>query len=166
MQMVKNVLLSHEKTVSRKMQELFLTWVIEERLSKQRILEIYLNVVEFGPGIYGVADAADHYFGKQVEELTSLEAAFLATLLPRPVERHKMWCRGELTPKHEKYVHQVHHRMLAKSRITQEEFDRGELEGIVFSRSGWTSEASCIADGKRMGSGTHTQVALSGLLSG
>lgn len=166
MQMVKNVLLTHEKTISRKMQEIFLTWVIEKKLSKQRILEIYLNVVEFGPGIYGISDAADHYFGKQVDELTSLEAAFLATLLPRPVERHEMWCRGELTDKHDKYIHRVHRRMLAKNRITQEEFDRGEAEGITFSRFGWTSEASCIADGKRVSSGSHIQAALSGLLSG
>jgi len=164
MQMVKNVLLTHEKTISRKMQELFLTWVIEKRLSKTRILEIYLNVVEFGPGIYGVEHAADHYFGKSVNQLTSLEAAFLATLLPRPVERHAMWCRGQLTPKHENRIHRVHRRMLSKSRITQAEFDEGEAQGITFSRAGWVSEEDCLADGKRVNSGDHTQGALSGLL--
>lgn len=166
MQMVKNVLLSHEKTISRKMQEMFLTWVVEKRLSKQRILEIYLNVVEFGPGIYGIFDAADHYFGKPVEELTSLEAVFLATLLPKPVDRHEMWCRGAVTPKHDKYVHQVHRRMLSRGVITQAEFDAAEEDGIVFSRTGWTSEAACLAHGKEVSSGSHTQVALSGLLSG
>ena len=99
MQMVKNVLLTQEKTVSRKLQELFLTWVVEKQLGKQRIMEIYLNVVEFGPGIYGIGDAADHYFGKAPDELTSLEAAFMASLLPRPVKRHEMWCQHLLLPK-------------------------------------------------------------------
>jgi hypothetical protein len=166
MQMVKNVLLTQEKTVSRKLQELFLTWVVEEKLGKQRIMEIYLNVVEFGPGIYGVGDAADHYFGKTPLELTSLESAFLATLLPRPVERHEMWCRGELTEKHAKYIHRVHRRMLATHRITQAEFDGAEAEGFVFSRRGWAGEAACLAEGRRVAEGTHTQGALSGLLLG
>ena len=69
MQMVKNVLLSHERTLSRKLQELFLTWYVEQSLSKQRIMEIYLNVIEFGPGIYGVTRGASHYFGKTPAEL-------------------------------------------------------------------------------------------------
>jgi hypothetical protein len=166
MQMVKNVLLTQEKTVSRKVQELFLTWVVERQLSKQRIMEIYLNVVEFGPGIYGVGDAADHYFGKTPLELTSLESAFLATLLPRPVERHEMWCRGELTEKHAKYIHRVHRRMLNAHRITQVEFDAAEAAEFVFSRRGWPGEAACLADGRRVTGGTYTQGALSGLLFG
>jgi len=165
MQMVKNTLLTHEKTVSRKLQELFLTWAVEKVLSKQRILEIYLNIVEYGPGIYGISHAADHYFGKPASELSSLEAVFLATLLPRPVERHAMWCRNRLTPKHDSYIRKVHARMLRKSgHVTQEEFDQSEIDGIVFSRTGFSSEKECLADGARMKSGTHTQGALSGLL--
>ena len=166
MQAVKNVLLTHERTLSRKLQELFLTWVVEKRLSKTRILEIYLNVVEFGPGIYGIAHAADHYFGKSPDELTSLEAAFMATLLPRPVERHEMWCRGALTAKHEKYVRRVHSRMLSKGRITREEYDEGEAAGVVFSRGDWAGEGACLADGRREAEGRHTQGAMSGLLDG
>jgi len=166
MQMVKNVLLTQEKTVSRKLQELFLTWVVEEQLSKQRIMEVYLNVVEFGPGIYGIGDAADHYFGKTPLELTSLESAFLATLLPRPVERHEMWCRGELTERHAKRIHVVHRRMLKTGRIGQTEFDAALAIPFEFSRRGWPGEAACIADGRRVEKGTHTQGALSGLLLG
>lgn len=166
MQMVKNVLLTHEKTVSRKLQEMFLTWVVERRLGKERIMELYLNVVEFGPGVYGVTDAADHYFGKYPFELSSLEAAFLATLLPKPVERHEMWCRGELTERHAKYVHRVHRRMLAKGRISQEEFDVAEETPFMFSRLGWPGEDACLAQGRRAAEGTHTQGALSGLTLG
>lgn len=166
MQMVKNVLLSQEKTLSRKLQELFLTWAVEKKLGKQRIMEIYLNVVEFGPGIYGVGDAADHYFGKTPLELTSLESAFLATLLPRPVERHEMWCRGEVSPKHDRYVRTVHRRMLATHRITRAEFDAGESAPLVFSRRGWPGERACLEAGREVKEGVHTQGAISGLLLG
>lgn len=165
MQMVKNVLLSHQKTVSRKVQELFLTWVIERQLSKDRIMELYLNAVEFGPGIYGIGHAAQHYFGKQVSELTSLESAFLATLLPRPVERHEMWCRGAVTEKHALYVHKVHLRMLARHVMTKEEFDEAELLGLVFDRAQWQDEESCLTEGWAVRSGHHVQEAVTGLLS-
>jgi hypothetical protein len=163
MQMVKNVLLSHERTISRKLQEMFLTWVVERTLSKKRILELYLNVVEFGPGIYGVMDACDHYFNKHPRDVTSKEAAFLATLLPRPIQRHGMWCRGQLTPNHQKYVDKIHKRMLAFERISQEMYDYGESQPILFSRMGWTDEKSCLEYDKTFDQG-HVQEALSGLL--
>ncbi len=67
MQMVKNVLLYREKTLARKLQELFLTWHVENTLTKDRIIEIYLNVIEYGPGLYGIGPAAQHYFGKAAE---------------------------------------------------------------------------------------------------
>ena len=67
MQMVKNVLLYREKTLARKLQELFLTWHVENTLDKDRIFEIYLNVIEFGPSLYGIGPAAHHYFGKPRE---------------------------------------------------------------------------------------------------
>jgi len=164
MQMVKNVLLTHEKTISRKAQEMFLTWVVETHLTKQRIIEIYLNVVEFGPGIFGIAHAADHYFGKSVDQLTSLESAFMATLLPRPLGRHAMWCRNKLTPNHDKYIRKIHARMLRKSgKVTQEEYDAAEAQGIVFTRAGFTTLADCLSEGERA-KGPHTQGALSGLM--
>ncbi|HWJ56320.1 MAG TPA: biosynthetic peptidoglycan transglycosylase, partial [Vicinamibacterales bacterium] len=72
MQMTKNVLLTREKTLSRKLQELFLVWYIEQNLSKERILELYFNAVEFGPRIYGIGAATRHYFGKKPADLTPL----------------------------------------------------------------------------------------------
>jgi membrane peptidoglycan carboxypeptidase len=117
MQLVKNLLLSHERTVSRKLQELFLTWVLEQKLSKQRIMEIYLNIVEFGPGIYGIERASRHYFGKPPMDLTGKESAFLATMLPNPVGRHSQWCRGELTEKYAKKVDRVFQFMHDRNRI-------------------------------------------------
>src|SRR4029079_9292246 len=82
MQMVKNVLLSREKTLSRKLQEMFLTWYLEHQLSKERILEIYFKVIEFGPDIYGIGRAAKHYFGKAAKDLEPREAVYFSSILP------------------------------------------------------------------------------------
>lgn len=83
-QLVKNALLSHRRTLDRKLQEAVLTWRLEDVLSKRQILERYLNIVELGPGVHGVAAAARHWFGKPAAELSVLEAAFLAALTPEP----------------------------------------------------------------------------------
>ena len=83
-QLVKNLYLSPEKSISRKAIEVFLTWRMERALKKRRILEIYLNVVEWGEGIFGAEAAARHYFGKPAIALTAQEAARLAAVLPNP----------------------------------------------------------------------------------
>jgi hypothetical protein len=87
-QTVKNLFLSGERTAARKVEEAVLTWRMEQLISKRRILELYLNLVELGPGVYGVGEAAERYFGKEPEELSLDEAAQLAALLPAP--RHGM----------------------------------------------------------------------------
>jgi hypothetical protein len=144
MQMVKNVLLSHEKTLSRKLQELFLVWYLEQNLTKERIMEIYLNVIEFGPGIFGVGRAAQHYFGKSAAEITPLEAAFFATILPSPTRRYVQYCRGQLSDSWDRYVRRVLRRMHQKKRVTKEEFEAAEKEQIVFNRDLTTlSERDC-----------------------
>ncbi len=83
-QMIKNVLLSREKTITRKLREYVLARRAEELISKRRILEIYLNEVEWGNGIYGVEAASRHYFDKHASELSVDEAALLAGMLPNP----------------------------------------------------------------------------------
>ncbi|MGA8514397.1 MAG: monofunctional biosynthetic peptidoglycan transglycosylase [Burkholderiaceae bacterium] len=83
-QLGKNLFLSGERNWLRKSQELVLTMTLELFLSKQRILEIYLNSVEWGEGVFGAQAAAQHYFGKSVDQLSSYEAARLAVMLPRP----------------------------------------------------------------------------------
>jgi len=83
-QLAKNVFLSGERTLLRKGQELILTLVIEHTLSKQRILEIYLNSVEWGEGVFGVEAAAQHYFRHPAHQLNPWECARLAVMLPRP----------------------------------------------------------------------------------
>jgi monofunctional biosynthetic peptidoglycan transglycosylase len=93
-QVVKNLFLSGEKTLSRKFQEAFLTWQLEEHVSKERIMELYMNLAHWGPGIYGIKDAAEHYFGKRASRLTVLEALFLAAILPNPELFGRQYAEG------------------------------------------------------------------------
>ncbi len=83
-QLAKNLFLSGERTLLRKGQELVLTLLLESLLSKQRILEIYLNSVEWGEGVYGAEAASQHYYRKSASMLSAYEAARLAVMLPRP----------------------------------------------------------------------------------
>ena len=83
-QLAKNLLLSGERTMLRKGQEFVLTLLLEQLLTKQRILEIYLNSVEWGEGVFGAEAAAQHYFKKSAGKLGAAEAARLAVMLPAP----------------------------------------------------------------------------------
>jgi monofunctional biosynthetic peptidoglycan transglycosylase len=83
-QLAKNLFLSGERTLLRKGQEMLITLMLEAFLPKQRILEIYLNSVEWGEGVFGAEAAAQHYFRKPAAQLNAWEAARLAVMLPRP----------------------------------------------------------------------------------
>ncbi|OYT90732.1 MAG: monofunctional biosynthetic peptidoglycan transglycosylase [Burkholderiales bacterium PBB3] len=83
-QLAKNLFFTGERTLLRKGQELVVTLLLEQFLSKQRILEIYLNHVEWGEGVFGAEAAAQHYFRKSASKLNAYEAARLAVMLPRP----------------------------------------------------------------------------------
>jgi monofunctional biosynthetic peptidoglycan transglycosylase len=83
-QLAKNLFLSGERTLVRKAQEAVITLTLEALLSKPRILEIYLNSVEWGEGVFGAEAAAQHYFRKPAAQLSAWEAARLAVMLPRP----------------------------------------------------------------------------------
>jgi monofunctional biosynthetic peptidoglycan transglycosylase len=83
-QLAKNLFLYNKRSFIRKGQEAVATWMMERMWSKQRILEVYLNSVEFGENIYGVEAATQHYFGKSARSLTRDQAVFLAAILPNP----------------------------------------------------------------------------------
>src|SRR5690606_21472291 len=83
-QLAKNLWLSPSRNPLRKLQEVVLTWQLERTLSKRRILELYLDSVEMGPGVWGAEAAARHFYGKPARDLTAREAAQLAAGLPRP----------------------------------------------------------------------------------
>lgn len=87
-QLVKNLYLSPSKNPVRKLREAILTWRLERNLSKRRIVELYLNVAEWGDGIFGIEAASRHYFAKAAADLTAREAARLAVVLPNPLRYH------------------------------------------------------------------------------
>ena len=84
MQLAKNLFLSPERTLSRKLEEALITIALEQNLDKRRIMEIYLNIIEWGDGIYGIGPAARYYFSKRPAQLSTVESAFLASIIARP----------------------------------------------------------------------------------
>lgn len=84
MQLARNLYLSSRKNIFRKGLEILVTWRIEQELSKDRILEVYLNVIEFGQGIFGAENAAQHYFKKSLSALSNRELSFLVAIVPSP----------------------------------------------------------------------------------
>jgi len=90
-QLAKNLFLSSRRSYLRKAQELLITWMVEAFWSKKRILEVYLNIVEWGDGVFGAQAAARHYFGVDAGSLSADEAATMAAMLPAPrlFDRHR-----------------------------------------------------------------------------
>jgi monofunctional biosynthetic peptidoglycan transglycosylase len=106
-QLAKNLWLSPSRNPLRKLKEALLTWQLERALGKRRILELYLNVVEFGPGIYGVGAASQRYFAKPAADLGEQDAARLAASLPQP----KTWHPGAASPAYQRQVATILRRM-------------------------------------------------------
>jgi monofunctional biosynthetic peptidoglycan transglycosylase len=113
-QLAKNLWLSPSRNPLRKLEEGILTWQLERTLPKRRILELYLNVVELGPGIYGAEAASRHYFGKPASELTDDEAAEIAASLPSPAT----WHPGSTRPGYRRHVESIKRRMARATFLT------------------------------------------------
>jgi Transglycosylase/Domain of Unknown Function (DUF748) len=145
MQMVKNVLLGRSKTLSRKLQELILTWYLEKHLRKDRILEIYLNVIEFGPGIFGIGRAAQHLFGKDASALEPQEAAYLASILPSPKRHYKKFCRGQVGKRWRHWVDRILRIMHRRKRLDKSQLDLALVSPVKFSETERGSWAACMA---------------------
>ena len=132
MQLVKNVLLYRDKTIARKLQELFLTWYMETQLEKDRILEIYVNAIEYGPGLYGIKPATLQYFGKLPIELSPTEAAFFSSILPAPKRRYKQFCKDKLSNWTIRKVERILALMYKRGRLTDEEFQLAQMTPLEF----------------------------------
>lgn len=101
MQLVKNIYLSRQKTLARKAEEILIVWLIEHNhlVSKQRMLEVYFNIMELGRNIYGIGEASRYYFGKQPADLTIGDGLFLASIVPKPkASMYKFMADGSLKP--------------------------------------------------------------------
>jgi len=100
-QLIKNIYLSREKTISRKLEEIILVWLIESNrlVSKKRMYEVYLNIIEWGPNVYGVNEAAHFYFQKDIQKLSPAECIFLASVIPSPKKFYYRFNKeGKLAP--------------------------------------------------------------------
>jgi monofunctional biosynthetic peptidoglycan transglycosylase len=113
-QLAKNLWLSPSRNPLRKVEEAILTWQLERRLTKRRIFELYLNVVEFGPGVYGAEAASRRYFAKPASQLTEDEAAELAASLPAPAT----WHPGSTRPAYRRHVESIRRRMTKATFLT------------------------------------------------
>jgi hypothetical protein len=139
MQLARNLFLEREKTLARKIREIVLTWWLEKNLAKHEILELYVNLVEFGPLVYGIRAAAEYYFGRPPDRLSPAESAFLASLLPSPARYHRSYERGALTPSARARVERILHWMAEERRIDENALSYGlaELsEGLRFHYDG------------------------------
>ena len=134
-QLAKNLFLTRERSYRRKLQEAALALLLEPALGKRRILEIYLNVIEWGPGIHGIGPAARHYFGKNPAELTPRESAFLVALIPGPVKYQASFASGVLSRGFSRLVNGVLYRLRSVDMLTDEEL-AAELAAPIRLR--WT----------------------------
>lgn len=129
-QVVKNVFLSQEKTLWRKFREILWAAELEKELSKSEILCFYLNMAEFGPGIYGVGQAATYYFGVVPARLSVREAAFLAMLLPAPRKYHAYFRTKNLTPWAKKRLNHILRLMHRLGYLDEATYQGGLAESL------------------------------------
>ncbi|MEO6323722.1 MAG: biosynthetic peptidoglycan transglycosylase [Thermoanaerobaculia bacterium] len=134
-QLVKNLFLSRRKSYDRKVQELALTLLLESSLGKRRILEIYLNVIEWGPGVYGLRPAARRYFGKEPAALTPKEMVFLVSLIPSPIRYQTSFAKGAVTRNFNVLLTNLLAKLRSVDALTEEEYEAARAEELVFRRS-------------------------------
>lgn len=133
-QMVKNVFLTHKRSIWRKIHEAFLVHEIEKVTSKDKILEVYLNVIEFGPNIYGIKEASKYYFRKHPRYLTAKESAFLAMLLPNPKIYSKSFRQGYLTRYARKKMKNILRSLWYAGSISKWQYRRANLQTFSWER--------------------------------
>ncbi len=132
MQLVKNVYFDRDKTLSRKIQELFMAWYVETTVPKERLMEVYLNAIEYGPSLYGIGAASQRIFGKPAIELNPTESAFIATLLPAPGRRFRQYCRDQMSSWTEGKIERILGLMKKRGRLSDIEYEQAMSTPILF----------------------------------
>jgi Transglycosylase len=135
MQLAKNLFLFRDKTLSRKLEEVILTDYLEQIFRKDDMMELYLNIIEFGPNLYGVTRAAEHYFGRKPEELNLAECLYLSSIMPSPIKNYRIYEKGEVPESWMKHVRQLMEIAERTGKITKAELAEGLTETIVFHHS-------------------------------
>jgi hypothetical protein len=129
-QLAKNLFLTGEKHLGRKVQELSLALLLESALGKQRILEVYLNVIEWGPGLYGLRPAARTYFAKEPQQLSPAQMAFLVSLIPGPIKYQSSFSHGTPVPGFRQLVDALLAKLRAVEALTEDEYQHALVEEI------------------------------------
>lgn len=134
-QVVKNIYLNKEKSLIRKVRELWMATKIEKVLGKKRILELYFNVAEWGEGVFGIGQASHYYFNKSPSELAAKEGAFLAMLLPSPKKYAVSFRQHRMTPYARRIVRSILNKMVQAGYLTPEERDEEWKKPLSFEPS-------------------------------
>ncbi len=134
-QLAKNLFLSRDKEVGRKLQELAITFLLESALGKDRILEIYLNIIEWGPDLRGLRPAARHYFDCEPQALTPAQTAFLVAIIPGPIKYQRSIASGTPSPGLRVLIDNLLAKLRSVDAIGEEEYQRALNEPILV-RSG------------------------------
>ncbi|HEY0462711.1 MAG TPA: biosynthetic peptidoglycan transglycosylase [Polyangiaceae bacterium] len=158
MQLAKNLYLRKEKTLGRKLQEAVLTQLLEQELSKRELLELYLNVIEYAPGVYGIGPAAHYYFAKRPSDLSLGQALYIASILPNP-ERQHFDPDGKVSVAWTSYLQRLMRIAKKIGQISDEQLASGLAEQVVFHVA--DSGAAPPSGGPLTGEGTDTPSELS-----
>ncbi len=152
-QVAKNLFLTRQKALERKLKEVWLTRGLERHFSKNQILELYLNLAEMGPDIYGVGAAARHYFHKRPDEINAAEGAFIALMLPSPRKNHYIiFENANLTKAKRRHIHRVLSDLLYSELITEDQYS-DYLHYDYFGQGDARQPAERPAPPKRRGKG-------------
>jgi hypothetical protein len=135
MQLARNLGLDREKHLARKLREVLLAWWLEKSMEKHEILELYLNVIEFGPNLYGIGSGSQHYFGREPGKISPAEAAFLACILPAPHRYCRQVERRGLSGRLASQMKELLRRMAEARRIDDAALDYGlaEVDSLAFT---------------------------------
>lgn len=132
-QVVRNLFLDRDKNLWRKIKEIILAMRFEKTLNKRKILEIYINIVEWGPAIFGILRASQYYFGKHPSELTAKEGAFLAMLLPNPKKYAYSYRQRQLTSYASKRIEAILEKLVQAQYLTQQQYDQERSFQLEFN---------------------------------
>ena len=130
-QLAKNLFLSRDKQLGRKLEELAITFLLESALGKDRILEIYLNIIEWGPDLRGLRPAAQTYFGREPQALTPAEMAFLVAIVPGPIKYQSSFAHGTPGPGLRSLIDELLGKLRSVDAISEEEYRRALGEPII-----------------------------------
>lgn len=127
-QVTNSLYLTGSHTLTKKLQQLLITQRLERALSKNQILELYLNTIELGPGLFGIGNASQYYFNKEASKVNAAEGAYLALLIPSVRKYHySLYQNGNWSPalkkKHQRILREMHHKKLISQREYKQHAD-------------------------------------------